>query len=74
MTLREWLDQNPEVAEVDYTYHAKDGNIEYGFDTVEALKKGSWDIPSDILDCRVLKADTECVDSELIAYVDVVSE
>ncbi len=74
MTLREWLDQNSKVAAVDYSYY--DGKKpEYGFETVEALKKGNWDIPSNILDCVVLKAETEeHVDGKVIAYVDVISK
>lgn len=74
MTLRDWLNQHSKVTDVDYTYYGKDGNVEYGFETVEALREGSWDIPSDILDCEVSKAGTERVGGDVVAYVDVVSK
>ena len=74
MTLRDWLDQHSKVAEVDYTYYGKDGNVEYGLETVEALREGNWDIPSDILNCEVSKAGIERVGGEVIAYVNVVSK
>lgn len=76
MTLREWLNEQIRVNAVDYTYYGKDGEVEYGFEGVEALKRGNWDIPSDILDCEVLKAGTDYIESddEVIAYVDVVSQ
>ena len=76
MTLRQWLNEQIRVNAVDYTYYGKDGEAQYGFESVEAIKQGNWDIPSDLLDCEILKAETEYIeeDDEVIAYVDVISD
>ena len=41
MTLRKWLEEHKEVGSVDYTYYAKDGNVEYNYVTREDILKGS---------------------------------
>ena len=72
MTLRKWLEEHKEVGSVDYTYYAKDGNVEYNYVTREDILKGSWDVPEGIAECEVVKAGTETIDdNDVVGYVDI---
>ena len=72
MTLREWLSEHTEVASVDYTYYAKDGNIEYNYVTREDILRGSWDVPEGIAECEVIKAGTETIEeNDVVGYVNI---
>ena len=73
MTLKQFLETRSEISSVDYTYFGKNGVVKNGFETVEAIKEGNWDIPKDILDCVVLTKSSELIDGETIAYVHLAS-
>lgn len=71
MTLRKWLEEHKEVGSVDYTYYAKDGNVEYNYVTREDILNGSWEVPDGIAECEVVKTGTETIDNEVVGYVDI---
>ena len=71
MTLREWLGNNQKVKVVDYTYIAKDGKQECNYVTREDILLGSWEVPSGIANCEVVKSGTEKDGEYLIGFVTV---
>ena len=73
MTLRQYLGEHEEIAAVDYTYHAKDGNIECNYVKREDILNGSWEVPNGIADCETVEyLGTETFGvNDVVAYVNV---
>ena len=73
MSLKEWLQENPCISDVDFTYTDKNGEIYCDFQPAKSILINDWDIPEGLLESDVVGIPgLELVSGSVISYVNCV--